>query len=485
MHRVASSLPRLSLLCAALSLTGGIARAQGSPTLWVSDDTTKTIYHLETDGTVITSWASGSVSGLSVDPVDDTLWAAKEGFNRIVQFDRDGNELGYFEGTVLDPDIQAPEGVAVDYGDGTLWVVDDETLEVYNAQKDGTYIASFPTTAYDGSSTSPQSIAADPNGTLWLTDNASKSIYNVTHTGALLASFGTDVYGVDANNPQGISVDERDGTLWVTDRVTHLAYHILRDGTLLSSFDTAVFGSLNPTGIAFDGVVAPPPVIDLGLAAGFALLGLDSVQMANWGTLVHGDVGIGPHGFQYLVGGKLDGDLIKDPTSSNYGSGTVITGAILYQDLSGAFEDALEALDAAEALPADASYGYIYKDGSKIQQAGDVTVVDVAAIDMWYGRTLTLVGTADATFVVRTPFLRTAFGGRVVLSGGLRPENVFFVVDGCGSDVVAAFGGVLQGTLLVPQRNVLVAYDARLDGAAITGRHAAVWGGSRVEGPAE
>ncbi|MCP3918439.1 MAG: PKD domain-containing protein [bacterium] len=244
-------------------------------TIWTSDDVTNTIYHATLDGVILSSFPSGSVSGLAVDPFDNTIWAANEGTNRIVHFDRLGNQLSFFTGTTFDPATTEPEGVAVDFLDGTLWTVDDTTGLIYNVERTGSLIGSFPTSNYDAASTSPQAIAADPlDGTLWVTDNFADRIYNVTSGGLLISSFLTDTFG-GSTNPQGISVDEINGTLWIADRVTHLVYNTERDGTLISSFDPLSYGSNDPTGVAFDLTVGTTLASDdfevaSGWTAGFA-----------------------------------------------------------------------------------------------------------------------------------------------------------------------------------------------------------------------
>ena len=119
--------------------------APAGQTLWISDDVNTTIYHVKLDGTVLSSFPSGSISELALGTGADagTLWAAKEGSNLIVHFDTSGQTLASFPGTAYDPAAVSPEGVAVDFADGTLWIVDDETDLVYHVEDDGTPLGSF------------------------------------------------------------------------------------------------------------------------------------------------------------------------------------------------------------------------------------------------------------------------------------------------------------------------------------------------------
>jgi hypothetical protein len=271
-----------------VAIVGTVNAQQPTPVLWISDDTSKTVYEVTVDdgpggpklmheikfGHVLTA-----SSGIAVDPYDDTLWGASERKflnpvlprGAVVNFSKDGVLLGYIPAE--DIGAFSIEGVAADYFDDTLWVVDDPTTEdlmipgvratVYHIAKDGTLLGSFPTTDFSDAFGSPQAIAADPfDGTLWVTDNRWNKVYNIERDGQLIASFEASAYarGGLPNNPQGISVDESDGTLWVTDRTsqTHLTsqkiYHITVTGDLITVFNSKDYDvdSTNPTGIAVD-----------------------------------------------------------------------------------------------------------------------------------------------------------------------------------------------------------------------------------------
>jgi DNA-binding beta-propeller fold protein YncE len=251
---------RLPLL--ALLIAGPAALAAPTPaadSLWVSDDINLTIYNIAMDATVLSSFHSGSISGLSlsVDPIDGTLWAAKEGSGTIEHYTKAGTKLGVFSCLLYDPLSKRPEGVAVDFDDGTLWIVDDETNRVYNIQRNGTPISSFPTAMYDAAASSPQDLAFDPlTDTLWFTDNHTRRIYNVTRAGVLVSTFHATAFSAAATNLQGIGVDMVDGTLWITDRDADAIFNVTRTGVLLGTIPSAAFGSSNPTGVAHDRAVA-------------------------------------------------------------------------------------------------------------------------------------------------------------------------------------------------------------------------------------
>ena len=241
------------------------APSSGTKTLWVSDDVNATIYHVLLDGTVLSSFHSGSISEVTLDDTaPGTLWAAKEGSNLIMHFDKSGQTLSSFAGTTYDPAAFAPEGVAVDLSDGTLWIADDVTDLLYHVERDGTPIESFSTTLFDPAAISPQGLAFDPtDGRLWVADNVTHRVYNVTTEGTLISSFPASAFGPVTLNLQGIAVDGEDRSLWLTARNTHLIYNVSREGVLYSTLDAALFGSLNPTGVEVEPL---GPWTDLGHA---------------------------------------------------------------------------------------------------------------------------------------------------------------------------------------------------------------------------
>lgn len=270
----------ISSACVVVAIVGTVNAQEPTPVLWISDDTSKTVYEVTVDDgpggpKLLHEFKFDHVltanSGIAVDPYDDTLWGASEknfsipGLLRgaVVNFSKDGVLLGYISAEAIG--AYSIEGVAADYFDDTLWVVDDPTpadlmnagvrATVYHIAKNGNLLGSFPTTDFSDAFGSPQAIAADPfDGTLWVTDNRWKKVYNIERDGQLIASFEASAYAMGGlpNNPQGISVDESDGTLWVTDRTSQKIYHITVTGDLITVFNSKDYDSTNPTGIAVD-----------------------------------------------------------------------------------------------------------------------------------------------------------------------------------------------------------------------------------------
>ncbi len=257
------------------------------PSLWITDDLTRTIYNTTLDGQHLRSFPSqittnGSFffnifpSGITLDPTTNTLWVIQKNPGRLVNYTKSGEQLALVDLETQFPNV-GPEGVAVDFFDGTLWIVDDPANSespqmLYHLGKDGTLIQSFPAAAYSSNDTSQQAIASDPiDGSLWITDNALDKIYNVSTNGELISSFCTNIRPSDpsncnsqlnppAKNIQGISVDPRNRTLWVSNRGSNLdpdssrLYNISTAGAQITSFRTNVFDPVsgNATGVAFD-----------------------------------------------------------------------------------------------------------------------------------------------------------------------------------------------------------------------------------------
>ena len=126
-------------------------------------------------------------------------------------------------------------------------------------------------------------------------------------------------------------MDEADGTLWVTDRTSHSVYHLERDGTLIESFDTSFYGSLDPTGVVFDGfpLVAEP---DLERASIFGVFGSKRVKFRGPSPEVRGHVALAPGAKQAFNKGLIEGSLFVDPTADNsHANSVVITEGTLIE----------------------------------------------------------------------------------------------------------------------------------------------------------
>ena len=120
----------------------GTAHAQEfGPRLWITDDTTRTVYEVTLDGELISSFPDNAPndlkkanSGITLDPSDDTLWGASEQTQAlrrgsVVNFTKDGKVV-LSQIPATDFDACAVEGVTFDYFDASLWAVDDPINDV-------------------------------------------------------------------------------------------------------------------------------------------------------------------------------------------------------------------------------------------------------------------------------------------------------------------------------------------------------------------
>ncbi len=231
------------------SLSGSVI-LENETTLWVCDSNNDKIYNIQTNGTLISSFATSvfdvsatGIGGISFQPItlppEGTLWVCDRTTEKVYNIQTDGTHVSEFFKDAFDTLATSMTGVTYTLDD-TLWICDSITRKFYNVQKDGTLISSFFKDAFDVNAFGPQGITEHSNGTLWICDSVTDKIYNVQTDGTLISSFSTSVYDVLALAPTGISFSS-DGTLWVCDDVTNKIYNIQTNGTLISSFATSVF----------------------------------------------------------------------------------------------------------------------------------------------------------------------------------------------------------------------------------------------------
>ena len=159
--------------------------------------------------------------GLGVDPADGTLWAVADPLNvgMVYHLERDGTLLSSFPTASFDAAAISPQSICVDPFDGTLWITDNESRKIYNVTKTGSLVSSFSALLYTAvfdpgvSNPIPQGIGVDADGSLWVTDRLTNRIYNVdsgrggTTPGNLRSSFPSTTYDEDSHNPTGVAYE--------------------------------------------------------------------------------------------------------------------------------------------------------------------------------------------------------------------------------------------------------------------------------------
>jgi sugar lactone lactonase YvrE len=113
--------------------------------LWVTDDTTQKFYKITKTGTVIHSFlysVAGFTDALGIDmDFDGSLWVAARVGTSIVQVDTDGNLLSSFATTSIDPTYLIPTGLLIDRNNNTLWWTEANNNFVIQTTKAGVQIS--------------------------------------------------------------------------------------------------------------------------------------------------------------------------------------------------------------------------------------------------------------------------------------------------------------------------------------------------------
>jgi choice-of-anchor A domain-containing protein len=213
--------------------------------------------------------------------------------------------------------------------------------------------------------------------------------------------------------------------------------------------------------------------VTLSAAGNFAVLELGdgTFSMSGPKTLVDGNVGIGPLGTGQFNAGTVTGEIIVDPTGT-LSKVKVPNGGIVTQPLNQAVTDATTASANAAALPPTQTFSADVTTSLTLVSTGALNVINFEKKLALSNKTLTLSGGANDVFILNI-FGQFKFdgGSKVVLQGGLGPENVLFNIIGPG-DTVKISGGLdsngipktqLIGTVLAVERTV----DA--SGSMVTG----------------
>lgn len=186
-----------------------------------------------------------------------------------------------------------------------------------------------------------------------------------------------------------------------------------------------------------------PAVVTLGTTTTYAVIAGDSVVSTN-ATIITGDVGVSPG---TTVTGFPPATASGTTNAGNVAAGTAIT------DLTVTINDITARSTSVLTLPSTELGGTelapgLYDTASSLTLNGTVT--------------LNALGRTDAIFIIRTAgSLTTASGSRVILTGGARAENVYWVV---GTTATLGANSTFQGTILANQSITL------LSGANVTGR---------------
>lgn len=174
-------------------------------------------------------WDKGTPTGVTVDPIDDTIWIADTHYARILQYDQDGNlvfrfgELGEEPGKFVFPTDICPDP------DGkTLWITDyGRRNRVMKFTRSGEFITEWGSRDYDSVDLGrPMAISLSPDSQrLYVVDAGNNCIRFYDREGKSLGSFGVEGAAPgEIKYPLDLALAP-DGTLYVVEygnsRITH------------------------------------------------------------------------------------------------------------------------------------------------------------------------------------------------------------------------------------------------------------------------
>lgn len=160
--------------------------AEGS-TLWVVDDPVPgstqvpTIRRFTTEGDLLpgaiptSAFDVGATSpqGITVDPDDGSLWLTDNASDLIYHIDLSGLLLDSFHSPFAPGNVDCqgasisryntnPQGITVDRRDGSLWITDRTAQRIYNVDRAGVVLGSFCPNDVDAAALNPSGVAFDP-----------------------------------------------------------------------------------------------------------------------------------------------------------------------------------------------------------------------------------------------------------------------------------------------------------------------------------
>lgn len=139
-------------------------------------------------------YENGTPTGISVDPVDDSLWIADTHYHRVLQYDTAGNLLSSFGEEGSGPgQFVFPTDVAPSPDGRILWVTDYGVRNrVMKFSREGDFLGEWGEEQWENADIDrPQSIVTSPDGGLLFVIDAGNSRVNVyDHDGNTLHRIG-------------------------------------------------------------------------------------------------------------------------------------------------------------------------------------------------------------------------------------------------------------------------------------------------------
>ncbi|MEQ8821440.1 MAG: hypothetical protein RLY93_14475 [Sumerlaeia bacterium] len=182
------------------------------------------------------SYSNGTPTGMTLDPVDDTIWLADTHYQRILHYGWDGTLLGSFGESGTGPgQMIFPTDVALDPDGETLWVVEyGHRARLMQFTRGGDFVREWTTEPYEYTDAQrPQALAIGEDGLIYVADAGVNRVLVFSREGELLRSWG------EAGNaagelwfPYDIALGP-DRTLYISEWGNSRVSHFTQEGEFL------------------------------------------------------------------------------------------------------------------------------------------------------------------------------------------------------------------------------------------------------------
>jgi len=266
----------------------GITLDTTDGTFWISDYDNKRTFHIDTDGSILSSFSNGAYAceGIAYNADNDKLFLVCRNAQRIFEVNQSGGD-----GRAIDTKVFGCTnivGVARNSTTGNLYVVEYDDKKIFEITDQGVSVNWF---SLNGSNLYPTDVGYDSStGTLYVSNNGSPdSVFEYQTDGTFLDSFSygpaaTEGLAVVSDGLQildyaevlvhkrnkntgayislfeiantgpvdvaGLTIDS--SNYWAVNYVSQTVFEINQVGSIISSFSTAGFGSSQPEGIYYD-----------------------------------------------------------------------------------------------------------------------------------------------------------------------------------------------------------------------------------------
>ena len=205
----------------------------------------------------------------------------------------------------------------------------------------------------------------------------------------------------------------------------------------------------------------------LGLAGNYAVLGFNganvTINMSSGPLMINGNVGVGNNSVLNFSSGTITGnvDLAGTATLNLSGGTTFIDGSINKPVDFSAINAAVNSeVSFLSGLTPTQTFSTGIQNPTTIMGNGGQNVILVGGNNGIHlsGGALTLVGSSSDTFVFQIPSGNFQFSGntKIVLTGGVTPNHVFWDIQGSGGQVQTSGNSYTDGIFLVPNEPIQI-----------------------------